>query len=181
MAQYTLQLSFDLRQVTQSLAYKFVRGKSDYPIISEGPLAGTFNFQENDEIFVKVIATSAASLDQSGVKPEDILKYFVVTNCTFVSVPARMTEKLSLFDPESACSTIADPKAWGEIVTEDIGNNTLELSRRTLEPWTVSTKNGQWKTSGYLSVLLTPEETEPFPELYFFDPESSSGNGGGLG
>lgn len=181
MAQYTLVLSFDLRQVTQSLAYKFILGNSDYPITTEGSLAGTFNFQENDEIFVKVVATSAASLDQPNVKPKDILSDFAVTNCTFVSIPAHMTEQLSLFDTNSACSAIDTPSAWGPVTREEIGNNTVQLSRRSLQPLTVETKNGQWKMSGYLSVELTPDQSETFPQLYFFDPESSSGLGGGFG
>lgn len=181
MTEYTLKLSFDLRQVTQSLAYEFVLGEnSAYPVESGGPLAGTFNFQQGDEIFVEVIATSAANPNVPGTEPKDVLKDFTVTNCTFVSIPAHMTELLSLFDPASACSTVDEwEPARPPQTPEDKQKNLLQLCKRSVTPLAVTTKNGQWKISGYLSVELTSLDGKTYAQLYFFDPESSSGNGGG--
>ena len=181
MTQYTLKLSFDLRQVTQSLAYEFVLGNNaTYPMEGGGPLAGTFNFQQGDEIFVEVMATSAAHPDGPGKGPKDILKDFTVTNCTFVSIPAHMTELLSLFDATSACSTVDE---WGPIenatTPEDKQKNTLRLYTRSLKALPVVTKNGQWQISGYLSTQLTSMSGDKRAQLYFFDPESSTGTGGG--
>lgn len=166
MAQYLLKLSFDERQVTQSLAYEFAtNGKSNkpYPIQDDGPLAGTFNFQKGDEIFVEVTTTTAE---------------FVVSNCTLVSIPARMTEFLSLFDHASACTTLDE---WHDVQHAPKGS---KFSRRSVKPLTVVTQNGQWQISGYLSVQLpangqTPSEDGVRHQLYYFDPESSSGTGGG--
>ena len=181
MTQYTLKLSFDLRQVTQSLAYEFVlKDNSDYPMIGGGPLAGTFNFQQGDEIFVEVMAMSAANPDAPHTTPKDVLKHFGVTNCTFVSVPARMTEHLSLFDETKACAPVGD---WGPVenasTPQDKQKNILRLFTRSLEPLPVATKNGQWQISGYLSVELSPLAGAPYAQLYYFDPEGSAGDGGG--
>ena len=181
MTQYTLKLSFDLRQVTQSLAYEFVLGdNAAYPMEGGGPLAGTFNFQQGDEIFVEVMATSAAHPNGPGTGPKDVLKNFMVTNCTFVSVPAHMTELLSLFDAASACSTVDE---WGPIenatTQEDEQKNILRLYTRSLKALSVATKNGQWQISGYLSTQLTSINDVTRAQLYFFDPEGSAGSGGG--
>lgn len=180
MAQYTLKLSFDLRQVTQSLAYEFVHGRSGgdgYPMEDAGPLAGTFNFQPEDEIFVEVIAASAAR-PIDGAEPQDILESFKVNNCTFVSVPARMTEHLSLFDTGSACATIGDERGWEKLVVGNLGDNVQQMSTTSIEALTVLTKNGQWQISGYLSVELTASNGDTRAQLYFFDPEGSAGSGG---
>lgn len=184
MTQYTLKLTFDLRQVTQSLAYEFIADKQGeaYPIEIEGPLAGTFNFKKGDEINVKVEAMSAAHPDEPKVTPGDILESFVVNDCTFVSVRARMTQHLSLFHESNACATVAD---WTPIKDEstpdDKQKNLRRLTRHSTEPLTVKSKNGQWEISGYLSTELTRADGKSEAELYFFDPESSSGSGGGWG
>lgn len=170
MTQYILKLSFDERQVTQTLAYEFLiqgdpnfEGKKRYQRENNGPLAGTFNFQEKDEIYIEVVTNT----------PD-----FVVTDCTLVSVPSRMTEFISLFDHKSACSTMS---VWGEVQTSSDGDQFLTRSEK---PLTVVTQNGQWQISGYLSVQLpaggeTPSEDGIRHQLYYFDPESSSGTGGG--
>jgi hypothetical protein len=183
MAQYTLRLSFDLRQVTQSLAYKFfLDDKFDYPMESGGPLAGTFNFQKGDDIFVEVSAISAANVEGKGVSAKDVLNDFVVTNCTFVSVPARMTEPLSLFNLSNACAAISAPADWGDISRQvDEQKNVQRLSRRSVKALAVVSENGQWQISGYLSAELTSADDKTHPQLYFFDPESSTGTGGGYG
>jgi hypothetical protein len=147
-----------------------------------GPLAGTFNFQQGDEIFVEIMATSAASPDAPGTKPKDVLKDFMVTNCTFVSVPARMTEHLSLFDATNACATVDQ---WEPIQPpqspEDHNRNLRRLCKRSVTALPVTTKHGQWQISGYLSVELTSINGDTRAQLYFFDPEGSTGSGGGFG
>jgi len=188
MAQYTLKLSFDVLQVTQSLAYEFVlQDNSDYPMQDGGPLAGTFNFQAGDEISVEVIASIPASMDA-----DTFVNEFAVANCTFVSIPARMIEFLSLFDQTSACTAInqvnADGKSnWAEV--KSISPTPQGLRRfaiQSLKPLPVVTKEGQWQISGYLSVQLPPLGHVPTSggvrhQLYFFDPESSTGDGIGFG
>ena len=179
MTQYTLKLSFDLRQVTQSLAYEFVlKDNSTLALEGAGPLAGTFNFQEGDEICVQVVATSAAKPGK-GETGKDILEGFEVTNCTFVSIPARMTEPLSLFNEDNGCAMTGEFDSIENISTlEDEQNNILRLSRICPDLLPVVTKNGQWKISGYLSVGLTPQNGKAHSQLYFFDPEGSTGGGG---
>lgn len=183
MAQYTLKLSFDIRQVTQSLAYEFVVGNDNqhdkntpHPMIEGGPLAGTFNFQEDDELFVEVIATAPDD--------ENMLD-FAVTNCTFVSIPATMTESLSLFDPVNACHIVPyweGTKPYPP-TPKDVEEKSKRLSIMSAQPLPIKSANGQWQTSGYLSVQLPPNAHTPPGEkryqLYFFDPESSVGTGGG--
>ena len=168
MNTYILRLSFDPRQITQSLAHEFLvveefDSKQPYPIKADGPLAGTFNFQENDQIFVEVVSS---------------ISEFSVTNCTLVSVPARMTEFISLFDHTSACSTIEN---WDKVQQSSDGSQFLT---RSIQPLKVVTQNGQWQISGYLSVQLPagvaiPSEDGLRHQLYYFDPEGSSGSGGG--
>lgn len=184
MAQYTLKLSFDLRQVTQSLGYEFVldqkanqQNKSNYPMVDSGPLAGTFNFQEGDEISVEVEASSAAHPNGQGVPSKDVLNNFSVADCTFVSVPARMTDLLSLFDAKSACTPVEG--GWKPIkeIPHPGGENLKRFSIRSNQPLKVNTKSGQWQISGYLSVELFTDDGQSHVQLYFFDPEGSSGTG----
>jgi len=175
LTQYTLKLSFDIRQVTQSLAYEFVLGdQSGYPMEGGGPLAGTFNFQQGDEIFVEVLAASADG--PAGSK--DVLRDFTVTNCTFVSIPAHKTELLSLFDATSACASV---DGWEPVNPPQSlagnENNLLRKCKRSVTPLPVTTKNGQWQISGYLSVVFTTTDGNTRAQLYFFDPEGSSGSG----
>jgi len=184
MTQYTLRLSFDLRQVTQTLAYKFIlKDNSKYKPERDGPLAGTFNFSLGDEICVQVVATAPADqvLDDNN---------FNITNCTFVSIPAHMTEFLSLFDETSACSHLSNQN-WSpvdalEASETDIEKGTRRYARTNENLFKVVTKDGQWKISGYLSVQLPPLGDVPVlnglrNQLFYFDPEGSSGNGGGFG
>jgi len=184
LATYTLKLSFDIRQVTQSLTYEFLLGENingsdsnNYPMEAGGPLAGTFNFQQNDEIFVEIIATA----------PEgESMQDFAVKNCTFVSIPARMTEYLSLFDQTSACATVDGWQSAKPIppTPEDKAKNSQRFSIMSAKALSVVTQNGQWQISGYLSVQLPPAKGIPSfngarHQLYFFDPEGSAGSGGG--
>lgn len=186
MAQYTLKLSFDVRQVTQSLAYEVIRqNNSKYPMEDEGPLAGTFNFEPEDEIIVEVIATAPAGNNNKQAMLDD----FSVSNCTLVSIPAHMQEFLSLFDETSACAAMSEN--WGNVTAipataADEKKNSRRYSITNSKALSVVTKNGQWQISGYLSVQLPPLGDVPVlkgkrNQLYFFDPEGSVGNGGGFG
>ena len=170
MKTYILRLSFDPGQVTQSLAYQFLlvedpnfEGKQPYPMEAKGPLAGTFNFQEKDQVFVEVVTN---------------IQNFFITNCTLVSVPARMTEFISMFDHTSACSSIED---WDPVRRS---SDDAQFLIRSTKPLEIVTQNGQWQISGYLSVQLpaggqTPSEDGRRHQLYYFDPEGSAGAGGG--
>lgn len=170
MTQYILKLSFDFHQITQTLAHEFLlvedpnfAGQRPYIPEKDGPLAGTFNFRKNDEIYIEVVTNTHD---------------FDVSNCTLVSVPARMTEFISMFDHKSACSTVMD---WGMVQPSSYGS---QFSRRSQTPLVVVTQNGQWQISGFLSVDLpaggaTPSEDGRRHQLYYFDPEGSTGTGAG--
>jgi len=183
LTHYTLKLSFDLRQVTQALAYDFVLAKDSTicHVERDGALAGTFNFQQNDELSVEVTATSALYPKEPDTAPKDILTDFTVTNCTFISIPAHMTGSLSMFNNANSSAAMGKKSKWGPISKNpDEEKNLQRLSRQSGKTLSVSAKNGQWKISGYLSVELTSADGTIRPVLYFFDPESSTGNGGGL-
>ena len=172
---YILELSFDADQVTSSLQYRVISPKGDpIPQKTKGSMAGTFNFSYGDEIQVRVVVSAEA---KSKSDPMPTLKVNVV-NCTFVSIPSDFKEHLSLFDPVNACNTISD---WGlPEVVEDKSDNSVTVTIDELKSSRVTSQNGQWKISGYLSVLLG-REAEQEARLYFFDPEGSTGGGSGWG
>lgn len=164
--------------MTQSLDYKFLlKDNSVLPMIDNGPLAGTFNFQPGDIVCVEVVASA----------PDDMKitdKNFVVNNCTFISIPDNMSEFLSLFDKTSASSQVGN-QGWSPVTLleandSDRKNKTKRYSRLNPQEFKVVTKAGQWKISGYLSVQLPPNGKAPTldglrNQLFYFDPESSAG------
>ena len=186
MSQYTIKLKFDVRQVTQALEYEVVSGcggTKAYPMDDVGRNAGTFNFQKGDEIFVQVIATAPAGNEEASHMMDDSV--FNITNCTFVSIRAHEAANLSLFDDKSACHTVNEWEKAEAInpSSADKKKNCHRYSIMSSEGFTVMSENGQWKISGYLSVQLPPLESNTGSkdlrhQLYFFDPEGSSGNGG---
>lgn len=177
MTTYTLQLNFDIRQVTRALNYKILGPNDDKcEKLDTGPLAGTFNFQAGDELAIEVIGASPN--DDSDAKPDMILDSMSVTDCTLISIPANMREALSLFDPQDATSYLAK---WSEAenTTPSAGpaKDTKYLRCKSNKTLSIVSKEGQWKVSGYLSIVLMTADGKSFPQLYFFDPESSSGTG----
>jgi hypothetical protein len=131
---------------------------------------------------IEVIATAPA---EEGAA---VLRDFAISNCTFVSVPARMTEFLSLFDETSACTAVEN---FGKVqpippTLEDEKKDSRRYSITSRQPINVQTQNGQWQISGYLSVQLPPLGNVPElkgtrDQLYYFDPEGAVGTGGGFG
>lgn len=175
MTQYVLQLSFDVDQVTESLRYTFFDPLDDkVEELEAGPLAGTFNFKAGDEVIVRVIAKKQAKNKAELEMPLSVN----ITNCTIVSIKPPSEQDLSLFDRFNACTTISE---WS-LPQENPIEGKLEKSVTTeaLAPLVVTAKSGQWKISGYLSTLIE-KGGKSIPLLYYFDPESSAGSGGGLG
>ncbi len=170
---YTLDLMFDVDQVTKALHYHF-NGPKGSPFHGQGRLAGTFNFDVGDEVHVRVIAT-AAKKDLDKVQ-------FAITDLTLASIPTLQPEKyyLSLFDRHRACVQVRD---WGIPKRAKKENNTL-ITIKALHPLRVYAPNGQWELSGYLSVLIERPDKhgklKKFSRLFYFDPESSSGTGGDI-
>lgn len=172
---YILRLSFDANQITQTLQYKFFT-ESGLPCDEEtsGPLAGTFNFQDGDELQVQVVASAEADKD-TGRIPELQVN---ITNCTFVSIKPPVKQDLSLFDPYNACTTISEWSLPETVI--DPSAKSVSVTTTALKNLIVTAKTGQWKISGYLSVI-TGEDSKEQKKLYFFDPEGSAGTGGGFG
>ncbi len=107
-----------------------------------------------------------------------ILESMSVTDCTLISIPANMREPLSLFDPEDSTSYLAKWSDSHEIAPPTPpAKDTKYLQCESKKTLNVVSKEGQWKVSGYLSIVLTTADGKSFPQLYFFDPESSSGTG----
>ena len=175
MTLYILQLSFDVDQVTESLKFTFY-DPDDVKVeeLEVGPLAGTFNFNRGDEVLVRVIARKQVNSKAELRVPLNVN----ITNCTLVSIKPPSEQDLSLFDRFNACKTISEWTLPKETTLAD----TLEkrVMTEALAPLVVTANSGQWKISGYLSTLIEKDGLS-VPLLYYFDPESSAGSGGGLG
>lgn len=170
---YILELSFDADQVTQSLQFRVISPVGDdSPLKTKGPMAGTFNFVHDDEITVRVVATAEAAKPSDPMPTLDVN----VTNCTFVSIGPDQKQFLSLFDPYNACTMISE---WSlPEVVENKSDNSVTVTVNALKTLKVVAHNGQWKISGYLSVLIGRGKDQ-LSHLYFFDPEGSAGGGAG--
>jgi len=167
---FTLELTFDVDQVTKSLAYK-IKGKSGKPKPKRGRCAGTFSFNEGDELYVSVTA-NALLADMADIS---------ITNFTLASIPLLDPGKyyLSMFDQHRACIDISH---W-DIPDRYQGNHPEDenITIKSLHPLPIAAPNGQWELSGYLSMLINKETyTAPKPRLFYFDPESSTGSGGDI-
>lgn len=176
MTDYTLQLNFDIRQITQTLRYKFTNDNNSQKVkkLKEGPLAGTFNFQQGDKLSINVIAASSASEGEDG--PASVIKDFKIVDCTLISIAQELKKDLSLFDANNASAYLTDFTEASPIngpETPDV----RYMSSHSITALTVQSKSGQWKLSGFLSVVITTMDNQSYPQLYFFDPESTSGTG----
>lgn len=182
MTDYILSLTFDLRQITQALQYEFCTHEGEVcKMLEAGPLAGSFNFQTGDTIQLQVTAIGAMNEDENN-PPSNILENISVNDCTLLSLAARMDEPLSMFDVGNAAICQASDK-WtkAEEFTQpgDSQKNIKRYRQQIENPLKVVTEKGQWQLSGYLSIQLYTLEGPPLSRLYFFDPESSTGAGGG--
>lgn len=168
---YVLELCFAAEQVTESLQFCFYDEKGNRcEQVGDGPLASTFNFSENDEIKIKVMATSGGNPNKRG-NSDFSMK---INDCSLVSIPELGVEDISMFDPINAVTSIANWIPLKSTTNPENGRVTIEMeSKKSL---VVKAQNGQWKVSGYLSINQTLNgKTEN--KLYYFDPESSAGFG----
>ena len=133
----------------------------------QGALAGTYHFNAGDTLGLKITATGNSS-DDIGVS---------VTDCTIISVGTSSVGKydLSPFSRESAASKV---DRWAPPTASKSAPDRMKVIVESDMILPVSAKNGQWKISGYLSVGLRIAG-ESYNRLFFFDPEGSTGNGGG--
>lgn len=172
---YILELSFDALQITQSLQYRiFTEKGKQCEELSYGPFAGTFNFQQGENLLVRIVGSAEGKKGSDNIPDLSVN----IVNCTLVSIKPPSNDDLSLFDPYNACTTISD---WSspESVT-DKKDDRVTITTTALKPLPVTAKTGQWKISGYLSVIVKLNGKK-MNRLYFFDPEGSVGGGGGWG
>jgi len=165
MTDYTLELEFDVNQITRSLQYKFTSPQGS-PDIPQGALAGTRHFSVGDTLSLKLTATGNSS-DDIGVS---------VTDCTLISIGTSSIGKfdLSPFSKESAVSKVDH---WGPASTSKEGKNRLKVTIQSDTALPILAENGQWKISGYLSAGIRIAGKN-YNRLFYFDPEGSTGNGG---
>ena len=176
MTDYILNLTYDIRQITQSLVFEFCQhdGSISRPV-EAGALAGSFNFQAGDTIKPQVTVLSAAHADKNN-SLANILDELTINECMMLSIGARMVDALSMFDEARASQTVAKWDEQVDVTTpEDMGKNIKRLQQAAQEPFKVVSKNGQWKVSGYLSVTMVNMAAESLSRLYYFDPEGSTG------
>lgn len=169
MTSFRLALEFDVNQVTRSLQYRFIT-QHGTPEEQVGPLAGTYHFEKGDEMSVSVTATAKKSDNVT----------FEVSDCTLVSIGTADLGKffLSPFSETNAITNVPDWPVPEPITTPadaDAGRVRLFTASKTILP--VTSPEGQWKISGYLSVNITIDG-KVYNRLFFFDPEGTSGSGG---
>jgi len=182
MTDYILQLSYDLRQVTQSLKYQFCTPQGDIcSMLEAGPLASSYNFQAGDRISIQVMALSAMNEDKNN-PPSHILKSVHVSDCALLSIGSRLNAALSMFDENTASQHVTNWTLPKEIPQPgDADENLKRLCWGTKSPLKVVSEKGQWQLSGYLSVAMNTADGNQVSRLYYFDPESSTGSAGGWG
>ena len=164
-APYTLELSFDVNQLTQSLQHNLYRNYNSKkpelcPMVTTGAV----------EIELVVKATA-----EGKQKPKLELN---VTNCTLVFIQPAVDQPLSLFDQHNACMPISEWSLPQDVPSAQKNQTCVKVS--TLGYLPVTAEMGLWKISGYLSVLFRVSGNS-VSRLYYFDPESSAGSGAGFG
>lgn len=168
-----LKLRFDAKQVTKALDYSF-EGKDGSIYRKEGRCAGTYHFPSGGHMSVKVIGTGPANQEFR----------FAVTDFTITSIPTQVPAQspLSMFDPGNACISVNE---WALPKHKPTGSDEeVQVYVRARKKLPLLVPNGQWKLSGFLSVRI--EKSEASGEkvvqdrLFYFDPESTAGSGGGI-
>lgn len=172
MTKYTLQLEFDINQITRSLQHNF-KATNGYQNEKYGPLAGTAHFEQGDEMSVAITATGRAQDDLT----------VTIMDCSVVTVGTADLGKLFLspFGQKSAIASISDWKPTKDKTTsedKEAGRQRLSIKSENIFP--ITAPNGQWNFSGYLSVEIIIDG-ETYYRLFYFDPEGSVGNGSGVG
>ena len=180
---HTLNLTFDIDQITKSLQYEFKselmdgsHKSEDSPLQSIGTLAGTCLFNKGDDlsIEIKAIRTLLPMSKPSKSSPRLTLKVkdFTIL-CVSTLGPDRWCD-LSLFSKRKASKRVKD---WD--TSENPSDN--EAYIRTLAPLPITAEDGQWQMSGYLSIQIKNGDKKSVTRLFYFDPESSAGSGAGFG
>jgi len=169
---YTLVLSFDYNQISESLRYTvWQENNQRYPQQRVGRTAGTFNFTQGDRISVKVVGGYENGKDAPSTFN------FTVQNCTLVFIKAPQVVDLSLFDPDNAVANVNFNNSMEKFNWPNGDMPAYQAWAVTsTEQFSVTAQNGQWKLSGYLSV-----EINGTTKMFYFDPESSAGDGTGVG
>lgn len=169
-----LELGFDADQVTRALDYRF-NGSNGSIFKREGRCANTFHFPSGGHLFVEVTGSAHKS---------DKMR-FMINDFTLASISTLEPGKsdLSLFDPGLACISISD---WDDAAVEhDDVAGTSRTTFRATNPLPIVAKDGQWQMSGYLSVAIELHDKTgklvTMQRLFYFDPESTAGSGGGVG
>ncbi len=173
---YTLELIIDVDQITRALHYR-ITGDRGSPFQQAGPLAGTFHFNRGDEVTVCVKAISNAK-DKAQISVTD----FTLASIPTLAVTHSRNTYLSMFDPDNAVVSVS---TWGLPETSeyerDNGVEEIETAINALHKFKVTAPNGQWRMSGYLSMLIKKEDqAEPTACMFYFDPEGSTGSGGDI-
>ncbi|MEM9619769.1 MAG: hypothetical protein AAF936_17590 [Pseudomonadota bacterium] len=169
---FTLELILDVDQITRALHYE-INGEQGTPFQPSGRLAGTFHFNQGDEVDVCVKAISN--------KKDDV--QIAVTDFTIASIPTlnvahSSKNYLSMFDRDKA---VVNVSTWGLPEKKNCSDDRIETTIGSLHTFQVVAPNGQWRMSGYLSVVLKKTgQSRPIPCMYYFDPEGSTGTGGDI-
>jgi len=169
MTIYTLELEFDINQITRSLQYEFSN-----PEVKNGILAGTFNFNEagdpeNDILEATLTVTGAAAGNPS----------VTVTDCTLVSA-SNGKLGMTYLSPFSQSSAVSKFDNWPKLKTVEAPAGRVKLVGKPGTSLPVMAPTGQWEISGYLSVIIN-WNGKNYNRVFTFDPESTTGLGNGLG
>lgn len=165
-----LNLRFDADQVTKALDYSFQTESGDNIYREDGRCAGTFHFPTGGMLDIGLIMTA---------KSKDEVQFHII-DFTLVSVSTLPLGKssLSIFSESNACSSV---NHWG-IAERKEKNDMTTIKVQARERLPIVNSNGQWKISGYLSVMIEKKEnkkkTKKMARLFYFDPEATSGTGG---
>lgn len=169
-APITLQLQFDMAQVSTVLQYRLTQ----VPRAETGCNAGTYGLQNGDQIWVEVtVLVDHPTVSEGSVELNDL---------TLVCLPAAGAQQteLSPYSKDSATITLSD---WGDpIVLPGPSEGIAAYVYTAVDPLTVVATSGQWKLAGYLSASITSltgdfPGSEAYAHVYTFDPEVIVGSG----
>ena len=169
MTLYTLDLEFDINQVTRSLQYKFSN-----PEKKTGVLAGTFNFNNSTGIDDSSMVVSVTATGSLIGEPR-----VTVHDCTLVSVSNGDLGR-SFLSPFDKTSAVAQLKKWAPLEKMDAPDGRVKLYGMASSRLPVVAQDGQWQISGYLSVIIVIDG-HTYNRVFTFDPEGTAGAGTGLG
>lgn len=145
-----------------------------------GRFAGSYNFKAEDEVLVEIQASVGP--DPTGKLPDLRLQD---VNCAFVFAGwvdrAGNQPVLSPFSNETASFNRPNDKWKSQKSSESGSDRVYVVKRQAKESHPVTTEEGLWAMSGFLSVTYTldPKGEIPFSSFFSFDPETSAGSGTG--